>query len=200
MEDVLVDAATRHQAGSILKQLRGHPVSAHALTHAHPDHQGATHEVCTKLGIPLACGEGDVEAMEIEGEIVRRQPPHPINRFFYKVMAGPPHKVDRVLREGDEIAGFRVLEVPGHSAGHVAFWRESDRVLIAGDVFNNADPFTLLPGVREPKKFFTPDPARNRESMRRLAALEPALMVVGHGPPLRDPTKLAQLIAKLPSH
>ena len=49
-------------------------------------------------------------------------------------------------REGDEVAGFKVLDVPGHSAGHVAFWRESDGVLVLGDVFNNADVFTAIPG------------------------------------------------------
>jgi glyoxylase-like metal-dependent hydrolase (beta-lactamase superfamily II) len=90
-----------------------------------------------------------------------------------------------------------VLEVPGHSAGHVAFWRESDRVLVAGDVFNTANPFTGLPGLRLPYDFFTPDPAENRRSAKRLAALEPSLMLVGHGAPLRDPAKLAKFAATL---
>src|SRR5204863_27467 len=52
MGDVLVDAMGRQHAGLILKALRGHQVSGHALTHAHPDHQGASHAVCTELGIP----------------------------------------------------------------------------------------------------------------------------------------------------
>jgi len=46
LEDVLVDAGTRQSRGKILRQLEGHDVSTHALTHAHPDHQGASHEVC----------------------------------------------------------------------------------------------------------------------------------------------------------
>ena len=64
----------------------------------------------------------------------------------------------------DEVAGFAVLDVPGHSAGHVAFWRESDRVLILGDVLANMDQYTGIPGLHEPKPALTPDPARNRES------------------------------------
>ena len=46
---------------------------------------------------------------------------------------------------------------------------------------------------------FTPDPARNRASARRLAALEPQLTCFGHGAPLRDPGKLTDFCARLPS-
>ncbi len=62
--DVLIDAATRRGGRRILKQLAGRTVSAHALTHAHPDHQGASKEVCEALGIPLWCHELDADAME----------------------------------------------------------------------------------------------------------------------------------------
>jgi hydroxyacylglutathione hydrolase len=197
MGDVVVDAATRHAGKRILRQLEGRTVTAHALTHAHPDHQGASHEVCDALAIPLWCGELDAEAIE-DGRIMERQPKHPINTLVGRAFPGPPHPVARRLREGDDVAGFQVLDVPGHSAGHVAFWRESDRTLICGDVFTNIDTVTGIPGLHEPRWFFTPDPARNRESMRRLAALEPALVCFGHGRPLRDPAKLAAFAAKLP--
>jgi hydroxyacylglutathione hydrolase len=40
LEDVLLDAATRYAKRRILRELRGREVNAHALTHAHPDHQG----------------------------------------------------------------------------------------------------------------------------------------------------------------
>jgi glyoxylase-like metal-dependent hydrolase (beta-lactamase superfamily II) len=196
MGDVLVDAATRRAGRRILRQLTGRTVNTHALTHAHPDHQGASHEVCETLQIPLWCGENDAPAME-DGRIGERQPPHPLNRLIEKAWAGPPHPVARQLREGDEVAGFQVLDVPGHSAGHVAFWRHSDRTLICGDVFTNIDTFTGIPGLHEPRRVFTPDPARNRESMRKLAALEPALTCFGHGRPLRDPTKLKTFTDKL---
>lgn len=89
------------------------------------------------------------------------------------------------------------LEVPGHSAGHIAFWRGSDRALICGDVITNMDTITGLPGLHEPKSFFTPDPARNRESARRLAALEPELVCFGHGAPLRDPGRPRAFAARL---
>ena len=55
IDDVLVDATTRHSARRILRQLVERPLSLLALTHVHPDHQGAAHAVCEARGIPLAC-------------------------------------------------------------------------------------------------------------------------------------------------
>jgi hydroxyacylglutathione hydrolase len=197
MGDVLVDAGSRHAAKRILRELRGRTIAAHALTHAHPDHQGASHEVCDKLGIPLWCGTDDADAME-DGRIMQRQPKHPVNSLIGRVFPGPPHPVERRLREGDNVAGFTVLEVPGHSAGHVAYWREADRALICGDVFTNVDTLTGVPGLHEPHSFFSPDPARNRSSMKRLAELQPSLLCFGHGRPLRDPAKLKAFADRLP--
>jgi hydroxyacylglutathione hydrolase len=198
LEDVLIDAATRWDGRRILKELRGRRISAHALTHAHPDHQGASHRVCTELSIPFWVGEADADAAEDPKLIGKRQPNHPIAQFFAKTCTGPGHAVDRRLHEGDEVAGFQVLHVPGHSAGHVAFWREADGVLVAGDVFNTANSLTMLPrGIRLPFDFFTPDPARNRQSARRLGELEPKLLLVGHGPPLRDTKQIVEFCAAL---
>jgi hydroxyacylglutathione hydrolase len=196
--DVLIDAGTRRAGRRILRQLEQRTITAHALTHAHPDHQGASKEVCEALGIPLWCGEADADAMEQGPPAIQAtQPDNRLNRLIYRYWCGPAHPVARRLREGDEVAGFEVLHVPGHSAGHVAYWRESDRALIVGDVFTTLDTLSGLPGLYEPKPIFTPDPATNRESIRRLAALEPALVCSGHGRPLRDPEKLKRFADSL---
>jgi glyoxylase-like metal-dependent hydrolase (beta-lactamase superfamily II) len=97
------------------------------------------------------------------------------------------------------VGGFTVLETPGHTPGHVSYWRERDRVLIAGDVLTNVNMSTGVSGLHEPLAFGTPDPARNRACARRLAELQPALVCFGHGPPLRDPDKLAKFVASLPT-
>ena len=76
------------------------------------------------------------------------------------------------------MAGFKVLDTPGHSKGHVSYWRESDRVLILGDVLNNMDVFTGIPGLREPKKMLTPDPARTARRSGSLGELEPLARAV----------------------
>ena len=197
--DVLIDAATRQGEQRIMRQIAGREINAHALTHAHPDHQGASHAICEKLGIPLWCGQGDVPAMETPGAIKSSQAPGWLNALQQRFWTGPPHPVARALSEGDEVAGFTVLETPGHSAGHVTYWRESDRTMILGDVLNGMNVMTGIRGLHEPPKIFTPDPARNRQSARRLAELRPALACFGHGPPLRDPGKFAEFIARLPT-
>jgi hydroxyacylglutathione hydrolase len=198
VEDVLIDAGTRHAGRRILRQLEGHTVSAHALTHAHPDHQGASDEVCGKLRIPYWVGEKDVPFAEQPSKIGERQPSHPYTRFGRRYFTGPGRNVDRALREGDEVAGFKVLDVPGHSPGHIAFWRESDGVLILGDVLNNVNIVTGVRGLHDPPRFVSTDPEENRRSARRLARLEPTLALFGHGPPLRDTRKLVDFVNALP--
>jgi len=196
--DVLIDAATRQGERRIMSQLSARTLSTHALTHAHPDHQGSSHAICERLQIPLWCGQGDVPAMETPGGVYNSQAPTWLNQMQRRFWTGPPHPVARALVEGDVVAGFTVLETPGHSRGHVAYWRESDRVLILGDVLNNMNVITGIPGLHEPPAIFTPDPARNRASARRLAALRPQLTCFGHGAPLRDPGRLADFVARLP--
>src|SRR5215217_337601 len=99
--DVLVDAGTSQTAKRLLRALAGRAVRAHALTHAHSDHAGGV-----ESGQPVA-------AESVVQPLLRRLSPYP----------GVP--VARQLREGDDIGhGFAVLATPGHSAGHVAFWRE----------------------------------------------------------------------------
>jgi glyoxylase-like metal-dependent hydrolase (beta-lactamase superfamily II) len=197
--DVLVDAATRQAERRIFKQLAGRTLSVHALTHVHPDHQGCSHAVCERFGVPLWCGEGDVVAMETPGRVTGADAPAWLKRVQERFWVGPPHPVARWLKEGDEVAGFTVLETPGHTRGHLTFWRERDRVLILGDVLNNMNLMTGIPGLHEPPHMFAVDPAQNRASARRLAALRPSLACFGHGAPLRDPGKLADFVAGLPA-
>ena len=198
--DVLIDAGQRFDRPWLVAQLRGHRLAAHALTHAHGDHQGSSAAICRRRGIPFWVGAGDVGAAEAGGRAVYAEMPQPlapVPRLYSHLFPGAGHPVDRILHEGDVVGGFTVLETPGHSAGHLSFWRESDRVLIVGDVFTTINVDTLRSGLHEPKAYFTPDPAANRASLRRLAALEPALACVGHGPPLRDPGALARFAAGL---
>ena len=196
--DVLIDTATRLAGRRILHQIEDRPLSLVALTHVHPDHQGAVAQVCGARRVPLACHADDVDAMEGRRPVQEKNPDNPIVRLERRFWEGPPRKVDRVLREGDEVAGFRVIQAPGHARGEVIFFRESDRVAIAGDVINTINVFTGIPGVRQPPVMYTLDPEENRRSIRKLLDLRPSLVCVGHGAPLRDLAKLERLVAKLP--
>jgi len=197
-EDVLIDAGRTWDKRRIFKELEGREISLLALTHVHPDHQGAAKAVCEARGVPLACHADDVEAMEGKRPVQEASTGNPVNRIIRFFWEGPPHKVERVLQEGDEVAGFRVVHAPGHARGEVIFFRESGRVAICGDVIRNMSYATGLPGIKEPPEIFTYDMAENRRSIRRLAELEPSLILPGHGPAVTDIAAFERFVASLP--
>lgn len=196
-EDVLIDAGRRWDRRRIFAELDGVEISALALTHVHPDHQGCAKEICETREVPLACHADDVDAMEGRRSVGSGTAFVP--RLYDRIWTGPPHKVDRVLNEGDEVAGFRVVHAPGHAPGEVVYFRDADRVAICGDVVRNMSFLTGLPGIRQPPDEMTYDPAENRRSIRRLAALDPSLILPGHGPAITDMDAFGRFVAALPS-
>jgi len=196
-EDVLIDAGRTWDRRRIFAELEGREISMLALTHVHPDHQGAAKAVCEARGVPLACHAEDVDAMEGRRPVQEASRSNPANRLIASIWQGPPHPVGRVLAEGDEVAGFRVVHTPGHARGHVVFFRESDRVAICGDVIRNMSYATGLPGIKEPPPVFTYDMEENRRSIRKLAELEPTLILPGHGPAVTDMAAFGRFVASL---
>ena len=85
------------------------------------------------------------------------------------------------------MAGWRWLHTPGHTPGHVSLWRESDRLLVAGDAFITTRQesayaaITQAPEMHGPPMYFTPDWVSARASVQSLAALAPDVVVTGHG-------------------
>ena len=200
--DVLVDSGSRYSAGRLLSALEGwaqdgRRLEAHALTHAHFDHQGSSHAVCDHFGVPLWCGGGDRAAVE-SGDLSQILGDSAWwVASLGKVLGGPTHPVSRTLKDGDEVGGFTVLEVPGHTPGHLAFWRESDGALVLGDVLFHRNPATFRLKLAEPFRSATTDPGLNRDSARRLARLEPSVICFGHGPPLRDGERFRAFVSEL---
>jgi glyoxylase-like metal-dependent hydrolase (beta-lactamase superfamily II) len=195
VEDVLIDTGTRWRFSQLLRQLRGRLPRLVALTHCHPDHLGSAHAICEHFKVPLACHEGDVPVMDGRSPML---PQSRLVRLADRLWSGPAHQVDQVLRDGDEVAGFRVIHAPGHTAGHVIFFRESDRVAIAGDVLANIHFLTWREGLVVPPRQFSVDARQNLQSIRLLAQLEPSLVCFGHGPPLVEPESLQRLAARIP--
>jgi glyoxylase-like metal-dependent hydrolase (beta-lactamase superfamily II) len=160
------------------------------LSHAHADHRGGA----SKLGAPVLChpderpdvegdgGEHYYDWSKVGNPLIRRLGPRTLER-----MDGGPVPVDGTLSEGDEVAGFTVLHLPGHAPGLIGLWRESDRVAIVSDAVFVCDPFTVTarPGAaRMPPAPVRPDDAAARASIRRIAALDPAVVWLGHFGPL----------------
>jgi hydroxyacylglutathione hydrolase len=92
-------------------------------------------------------------------------------------------KIADTVEEGDEIAGFRVVHIPGHAPGMIALWRESDRVALCSDCFYTLDMWgrNSIPAL--PVALYNYDTEQARESIRKLAALEPAVAWPGHAWP-----------------
>ena len=90
-----------------------------------------------------------------------------------------------------ELPGWTLLRTPGHTPGHVSFYRESDRTLLVGDAFCTCKPESFFeasiaqtPELHGPPSYFTSDWEAAKESVRKLAALEPKVVIPGHGKPL----------------
>ena len=97
------------------------------------------------------------------------------------------------------LPGWRWIHTPGHTPGHISLWRERDRTIIAGDAFittNQESAYAVAMQAEEmhgPPKYFTPDWSAAKSSVQSLAALEPNIVVTGHGRAMRGPQMLAAL-------
>jgi glyoxylase-like metal-dependent hydrolase (beta-lactamase superfamily II) len=163
------------------------------LGHAHCDHRGTA----PAMGAPIQCHPDEVAEAESPESIapywdLSLLPVAPV-RWIYPFLLrrwdGGAVKIDGTVSEGDEVAGFRVIHFPGHAPGLIGLWRESDRVALVSDVVYLIDSARLRPLPAEeasvPHPAWNWDHARAKESVRRLAALEPALLCAGHAKPLR---------------
>ena len=181
--DVLVDAGTPGMGKKLPGKLGGHMIAAHTLTHAHPDHVGGSKAVLDALGVPFWAPAGDAADCE-RGTATQKE--GKLKGVMERGAGFPKVSVARRLQEGDEVGGFTVLDTPGHSPGHISFWRESDRVLVCGDVWFNMDFKLLRPRLGPPFGIVTVDIEENRRSQQRLADLQPAIACFGHGPVMTD--------------
>jgi glyoxylase-like metal-dependent hydrolase (beta-lactamase superfamily II) len=92
------------------------------------------------------------------------------------------------VAEGDQVAGFEVIHFPGHAPGLIGLWRESDRMALVSDVVYLVDSARLKPlphgEASVPHPAWAWDHAQAKESVRKLAALEPRIVGAGHEQPL----------------
>lgn len=201
IEGVLVDSGIRSSYTTVKKALRKIPVDQHILTHAHADHQGCSDQICAEFGIPLLCHPDEIFRTET-GMVTTDYPnsQHWVAKLQQKYWAGQGHKVDRTVVENDMIGNFRVIETPGHSAGHISLFRERDGVLIIGDAATNMNLLTTATGLRLPPNIFTSDQQRNIRSLQKLAKLNPSIICFGHGPVMQNTDrKFERFVAKCSS-
>ncbi|MBX5440354.1 MAG: ester cyclase [Solirubrobacteraceae bacterium] len=184
----LFDGGIRAMANAVAKagaRLGG--IKRVVLGHAHPDHRG----VAARLGVPVLCHEADRADAEGDGGVryFHLDRLNPLARRVYPTLLrrwdGGPVPIAGTVAEGDEIAGFRVVHLPGHAPGMIALFREEDRVALTSDAFYVLDVETGRPRPpRLPHPAFNHDTDQARASLRKLAALAPAAAWPGHLGPL----------------
>ncbi len=159
------------------------------LGHGHTDHRG----VAPALGAPVLCHPDEVADAEGSGGF--RYWPHDlaglpapqrqIHRLLHRYMwDGGPVKISGTVSEGDEVAGFRVIDLPGHAPGLIGLWRESDRLALVSDCFYTLDSWGRDSDPHIPEPTYNYDTDQARASLRKLAALEPAAAWTGHAKPV----------------
>ena len=167
------------------------------LGHADAGHRGSA----PSLGAPVYCHPQERLAAESPSSFRDYWDLSKLSswaRFFYPKLLrhwdGGPVEVAGTVQEGDEVAGFRVIELPGHAPGQIGLFRDSDRLALVSDCFYTVDVQT---GIRRaaavPHPAFNQDTDRARESIHKLAALDPAVAWPGHARPVAGPNVEAQL-------
>ncbi len=160
------------------------------LTHCHGDHAGDAKALKEATGAIVVAGAEDVAVIEGNGEY-----PRPVDRIMRTVYESltkfPRLPVDHAVTDREHLDGGLVaLPAPGHTAGHIAVQAPDLDTIFVGDLVWHLGP--LRPSWRR----VTQDPERNRESIRRIAALDASRIVPGHGSPV-DGERLSALAAKL---
>jgi hydroxyacylglutathione hydrolase len=153
------------------------------LGHGHTDHRGTA----PSFDVPIACHADEVVDAEGSGgfrywgELDDLGWRRPIHRWLHRrFWDGGPVRIDSTLAEGDEVAGFRVVHLPGHAPGLIALYRENDRLALTSDCFYTLDQWGRDCDPHLPMEVYNLDTEQARASIRKLAALEPAACWPGH--------------------
>jgi glyoxylase-like metal-dependent hydrolase (beta-lactamase superfamily II) len=171
------------------------------LTHAHPDHFGSAAELARVWNSPIYAHHDDLPYTE--GGVLPDSLLDPVGRVFAVVeRLLPARTVARITTSrlkgivqalpgpGGAVPGlpdWEYLHVPGHSPGHLVFFRRRDRVLVAGDVVLTAPLWGLLPALQKlslPPWISSWDWKLTKEQVATISRLEPSVLATGHGAPL----------------
>lgn len=200
---VLVDAGMPGSSEEIISVVEerfgeGRKPKAIILTHGHFDHVGAIIELVEKWKVPVYAHELEIPFLTgqmsypepdatVEGGMVAKMSP-----LFPNEPIDLGSHVKPLPTDGSVpfLTGFKWIHTPGHSPGHVSFFRDSDRALIVGDAFVTVKQEYLYKVLTQeleisgPPRYLTTDWKAAKESVMKLKDLNSAVAVTGHGLPL----------------
>ncbi len=185
----LIDTVIEGRAPHIMQaaQSLGQPIKRIVLTHDHVDHVGsldALHEALPDAEVMISAR--DARFLSGDMSMDDDEPKDKLRGGYVLCKTRPA----RLLHEGDRIGSLEVIATPGHTPGHAAFIDVRDRTLIAGDAFQTqggvAVSGTFVPLFPLPALATWHKPLA-LASGRKLRALEPSRLAVGHGPVLEQP-------------
>lgn len=198
---VLVDSGTPGHEKPIVNAVKQHfgknaKPCAIVLTHGHFDHSGSALELARRWGVRIFVHR--MELPFVDGTDFYPPPDPTVGGFMAQMMRFAPnnkinlspHVSPLRLSELPWIAGWKIVETPGHTPGHVSLFRAADGTLIAGDAFTTVDLDSAVAvmsrsqQVSRPPAYYTPDWQNAERSVRRLADLEPRTLAAGHGVPM----------------
>jgi hydroxyacylglutathione hydrolase len=170
------------------------------LGHGDTDHRGAAPALrayadvlCHPDAVEQAQGSGGRDYWRPQALPLDVRVLHGFTHRF--VWDGGPVHLDGTVREGDRLAGFEVVDLPGHAPGLIGLWRERDRVALVSDCFYMNDMHGRPQPPSVPLDAYNLDTAQARRSIRKLAELRPAIACPGHLGPLTGTDVVAQLEA-----
>jgi glyoxylase-like metal-dependent hydrolase (beta-lactamase superfamily II) len=195
------DAGEKGMAGAIVAAAQSFGgINRVVLGHGDTDHRGSAPALrahadvlCHPDAVAQAEGSGGRDYWQL-GELpldVRLL--HGFSHRF--VWDGGSVHVDGTVSAGEQIAGFEVIELPGHAPGLIGLWRERDRVALVSDCFYMNDMHGRPQPPAAPLDAYNLDTAEARRSIAKLAALRPAVVLPGHLGPLTGPDVVEQLEA-----
>lgn len=196
---VVYDTGEKGMAGAIAAAAeRMGGLKQVVLGHADTDHRGAAAAlsalapvVCHPDAVAQAQGAGgrtywDMSKLPLAVRLLHRA----AHRWVWD---GGPVEISGTVRAGDEVAGFRVIELAGHAPGQIGLWRSADRVALVSDTFYLTTMWGRPTAAHVPHEAYNLDTGQARRSIRTLAELDPRVAAPGHLGPLTGPTVRAEL-------
>jgi glyoxylase-like metal-dependent hydrolase (beta-lactamase superfamily II) len=198
----LIDAGLPMTAGRIRSWAEKHfgeqRPRAILQTHGHFDHVGGLQELAEHWNVPVFAHP--LEMPYLTGQKSYPRPDPTVGGGLMAVMSPlyPRDPIDLGNRvrpfpledRMPDLPGWRIIHTPGHTEGHVSFFRDTDRTLIVGDAFTTTQPESVIavltqrPELHGPPAYYTQDWDEAKNSVEKLAELRPVTVAPGHGQPL----------------